>query len=236
MSKIRYISYGTSTSGLCSWISCARMSLEAKKKFGDAIEAVHPEYYQQGDPTIMVRGVKSGWAHDFLDEVKVRLDSQTVQASANALSIIDLSGLQNKSIPPDVWDVMVKLLGEFCSLGGNDEKSTAVNQVPLCHDTGVEDTNRDTDAEAPLWRDRWKNRQPWFPLFVEWEAEYVHVPWENWTLQKSVSGILWARTHKLPHRSNQGPHQYQGQTPCVGQDPDTSITLFSAECTYTAVV
>ncbi|KAK0667212.1 hypothetical protein QBC41DRAFT_279504 [Cercophora samala] len=162
---------------------------EAKKKVGNAIEAVHPEYYQQGDPTIMVGGVRSGWAHDFLDKVKVRLDSQTIQASDDVLSTINLNALQNRSIPPGVWEVMVRLLGEFCSLGSNDDKSTDVNQMPLYHDTGVEDADSNTDnAEAPLWRDRWNNRQPWFPLFVEWEAEYVHVPWEDWILQKSVSG------------------------------------------------
>lgn len=161
---------------------------EAKKKVGDAIEAVHPEYYQQGDPTIMVGGVKSGWAHDFLDKVKVRLDNQTMQPSADALSSIDLDSLHNSSIPPEVWGVMAKLLGEFCSLGGSDDESTAVYHMPLYHDTGVEDTVVNIDnAEAPLWRDRWNNRQPWYPLFVEWEAEYVHVPWEDWTLRKSVS-------------------------------------------------
>ncbi|KAK4166869.1 hypothetical protein QBC43DRAFT_256573 [Cladorrhinum sp. PSN259] len=153
---------------------------EAKKKVGDAIEAVHPEYHQQGDPTIMVGGVKSGWAHDFLDKVKVRLDTQTVQASADALKTLQLSGLANESIPTDVWDVTVKLLGEFCALADSDEKAAPDNQLPLYHDTGIDD--------APLWRDRWNNRQPWFPLFVEWEAEYVHVPWDDWKLaNESVS-------------------------------------------------
>ncbi|KAM7190135.1 hypothetical protein V8F20_009865, partial [Naviculisporaceae sp. PSN 640] len=164
---------------------------KAKGNVRDAIEAVHPEYYQQGDPTLMVGGVKSGWAHDFLDKVKVRLDTQTVQPSAEALGTLNMSALQTKEIPvkSDLWKTMVSLLGEFCALASNNEKAARDNQLPLYHDTGIDAAPVDSDGqvEPPLWRDRWNNRQPWFPLFVEWEAEYIHVPWEDWKLEKSVS-------------------------------------------------
>lgn len=35
-----------------------------------------------------------------------------------------------------------------------------------------------------LWRDVWENRQPWFPLYAEWEVEYTHVPFDYWSLDE----------------------------------------------------
>ena len=185
------------------------------KNISGAIKAVHSEYYQQEDPTVMLGGVKSGWMHDFLDKLKVRLDSQVFSVPSGSTSAIDPTTLTNSSIPTDIWPSMAKLLEEFSALGSNNDQSTADNDFPLYHDTGLESvdtgsdvgndndsnkgdktetgsdgsgSNKNLDTSGPLWRDRWNNRQPWFPLFVEWQAEYVHVPWEDWELTKSVAG------------------------------------------------
>ncbi|KAI0391891.1 hypothetical protein F5Y17DRAFT_385037 [Xylariaceae sp. FL0594] len=158
------------------------------------MEAVHPEYYTQGDPTVMVGGVKSGWAHDFLEKTKVRLDTQlftpTATGDDNKMTV-DL-GQINLEAMPDIRNTIEKLLAEFCALSRNEDFCTPDNNLPLYHDAGIE---LDKTAEGkPLWRDRWNNRQPWFPLFMEWEAEYVHVPWKEWSLMRDIS-----RSSGLPH-------------------------------------
>ncbi|OCL06350.1 hypothetical protein AOQ84DRAFT_432639 [Glonium stellatum] len=139
-----------------------------KNDISNAVEAVASEYHQQRDPTLLVGGVKSGWAHDFLDKVKVRLDTQLVHDPGKPN--IDFAK-----------DTIKKLLGEFCALGENNTKSDDTNNLPMYHDTGIE------GGDNKPWRDRWNNMQPWFPLFVEWEAEYVHVPWQEWKLKKRVN-------------------------------------------------
>lgn len=144
------------------------------------IEAVHHEYEQQGDPTIMVAGVKSGWAQDFLEKVKVRLDSHLVPAPTSEKDTA--KSIDTSQMPPGIKSTVTKLLAEFLALRADENGSEKDNTMPLYHDPGIE-----TDDEMPLWRDRWNNRQPWFPLFAEWEAEYVHVPWSKWSLNKKVS-------------------------------------------------
>lgn len=35
--------------------------------------------------------------------------------------------------------------------------------------------------------------QAWFPLFIEWEADYFHVPYEHWTLEETPAGTIQYR-------------------------------------------
>lgn len=149
-----------------------------KGELPEAVAAVHHEYEQQGDPTIMVAGVKSGWAHDFLEKVKVRLDSHLPEAPEKGIA----KEIDTLEMPAGIKETIPRLLAEFEALQTDATGSKTDNTMPLYHDAEIE-----TDDDQPLWRDRWNNRQPWFPLFVEWEAEYVHVPWAEWSLKKTVS-------------------------------------------------
>jgi hypothetical protein len=40
-------------------------------------------------------------------------------------------------------------------------------------------------------RIHWNDTQPWFPLFVEWEAEYFHVPIDKWEIQEESDGTVF---------------------------------------------
>lgn len=40
-------------------------------------------------------------------------------------------------------------------------------------------------------RDCWNNTQPFFPLFIEWEVQYFHIPFENWSLQYLEGKLLY---------------------------------------------
>ncbi|KAK6499545.1 hypothetical protein TWF506_004174 [Arthrobotrys conoides] len=37
---------------------------------------------------------------------------------------------------------------------------------------------------------KWGDTQGWFPLFIEWEAEYYHVPFDKWSLKKEMDGTI----------------------------------------------
>ncbi|KAK6511889.1 hypothetical protein TWF481_000793 [Arthrobotrys musiformis] len=37
---------------------------------------------------------------------------------------------------------------------------------------------------------KWGNTQGWFPLFIEWEAEYYHIPFDKWSLKKEMDGTI----------------------------------------------
>jgi hypothetical protein len=80
----------------------------------------------------------------------------------------------------------------------------------------------DTETFPPLYhdgRDEWNNTQPWFPLFLEWEADYFHVPYDHWDMEdistnaskdkkfsytvKQDDGPLWDQPHD-DHRTVSG--------------------------------
>ncbi|KAF3909804.1 hypothetical protein ABW21_db0201644 [Orbilia brochopaga] len=153
-----------------------------------------PTYYQQRDPTLLVGGVKSGWQPDYLEALKFRLDSQ-VQGSDTPFSLIggeDWSNsirLVEKNIP-HLADSMKGLINEFVLLetkrisGPGD---SIAKQTPLFHDQLEIDKDENKRSIFGPWRDLWNDTQPWFPLFLEWEVEYAHIPYDKyWTLKEHV--------------------------------------------------
>ncbi|KAA8903424.1 hypothetical protein FN846DRAFT_55200 [Sphaerosporella brunnea] len=145
-------------------------------------------FYEQRDPTVLIGGIESGWPHDYLDKLKVRLDHQITSWTEPITNPnnIDWTELRDVIIPklPEVLRKTAKaLVGEFFKLmpnGGELPKPPEGTLPPQFHDQGW---NPENLPDAP-WRDDWGHQQPWFPLFMEWEVEYTHVPIENWSLEE----------------------------------------------------
>jgi hypothetical protein len=152
---------------------------------------VKTSFSKQRDPTLLVGGVTSGWPQDYLDALRVRIESQIMQASksSSSPSILD-DGIIAK-IPSKIQSAAKALLNEFTLLATDKSPASSVvkPQVqPLYHDTmlnyhGIPDPSK----PETLWRDRWEGRQPWFPLFLEWEAEYTHIEFPNWSLEERAT-------------------------------------------------
>lgn len=136
-----------------------------------------PEFYKPRDPTISIGGISSAWPHDFLDPLEVRLDSQIVLCLPAARTFFD--SIKTK-LPSEFQSTISNLLSEFVHLASKStyEESNSSWEIPLYHDTDLNPATKD------LKRDCWNNRQPWFPLFVEWEVEYWHIPFENWVIEE----------------------------------------------------
>jgi hypothetical protein len=166
-----------------------------------------PAFYQQRDPTLLVGGIRSGWQHDYLDNLLVRLESQTVKATSTPSTVPTVAadptwdGFESKvkaKLPTPVQPAIHRLVTEFIRLRPEAEKEPDLSgnaQLPLFHDTIAyrdPDTNR---VQHGPWRDRWEKTQPWFPLFLEWEVEYHHIPVELWSLTPRRSRTL--KTERL---------------------------------------
>ncbi|KJK75911.1 hypothetical protein H634G_09276 [Metarhizium anisopliae BRIP 53293] len=136
-------------------------------------EAVAPSFSQQRDPTLFVSGVQAGWPLDYLDSLLVRLHSQIEKRPG---SPPDPTTYGIRCLPTQLQGMAATLVSEFLHYGSKDsaeKDGTAGRDVfpPLYHDG----------------RDAWNNSQPWFPLFLEWEAEYYHVPYQQWTMDEKAS-------------------------------------------------
>lgn len=131
---------------------------------------VMAEFYQSRDPTLLVGGIRAGWPDDYLEKLKVRLDTQLVPSKTP----IDLTPYCTGVLPESLQKTAQGLIQEFVALDtANPEDLPPGHYLPLYHDRGLHGTESD-----PL-RDQWSDTQPWAPLFLEWQAEYFHIPWKE---------------------------------------------------------
>lgn len=160
-------------------------ALSTGTKFSQPPKAgVLPEFSQPRDPTLLIGGIQAGWPDDYLDNLAVRLDTMTIQPSP---PMPDLTPYCISVLPPALQPTASALVLEFVALTPGTGASSSGKVAhprdgdptfpPLYHDHG-----KHGDASGPL-RDQWGQTQPWFPLFIEWEAEYYHIPWDAWQLQ-----------------------------------------------------
>jgi hypothetical protein len=139
-------------------------------------------FFQPSDPLLLVAGVPSAWPHDYLDKLTVRLQWQIVD-SPNASPLPDplhefSETILPTVIPHELLKVAQALVKEFHQL---HPATTAFNiegnqTPPLYHDHPL---TPDGLPDESQWRDRWYG-QPFFPLYLEWEVHYVHVPYRYW--------------------------------------------------------
>lgn len=155
------------------------------------IQSVLSEFNQQRDPTLFIGGVQAGWPVDYLNSLKVRLDSQIVWSGHPNPG--DMERFSIDCLPDILQHTALTLVQEFLinspaqTSAAADRTSSTATFPPLYHDQGDPDSKVKPPKDAP-WRDRWESTQAWFPLFLEWEAEYTHIPFEeNWSLQENTT-------------------------------------------------
>ena len=164
---------------LCKTIKELSDSLQAEK--GSQVA-----YGQRKDPTLLVGGVQAGWPHDYLNDLLIRLDTQIIGPSEKVSldpkwpGLPKFANLITQNLPLHLVKAAAKLIQEFSILHPTSVDLPASDILPLYHD-------QLDDPALKQWRDRW-NGQPWAPLFVEWEAEYFHIPYDDFSLEPRSDG------------------------------------------------
>jgi hypothetical protein len=154
-------------------------------------KAAQPRFYTQKDPTVLVPGIPNPWPVDWSTKLHARLSSQ-LQSKITPVTD-DLSDawpglktlwdtLLTAKLPADIQAGVRLLLEEFFQLSP-DSAARAPLVNPVYHDHVVDNAVVDGLDALFQGRDRWGHRQPWFPLFVEWEARYYNIDFKkNWNL------------------------------------------------------
>lgn len=179
-------------------------------------------YHSQKDPTLIIGGLESGWPTDFLDKLQVRLNSPgNPQLNKQVVTKVDPSlpgwgdissfanGIKGK-LPADIQDTAIQLFSEFCLLRPRPPPvkaataptpaATTPATAPATTPAGppVASPAITITGTAPLYhddagRDDWQDTQPFFPVFIEWEAIYYHIPFEKWSLEERTRAKDGAR-------------------------------------------
>ncbi|KAF4481688.1 cell surface receptor IPT TIG domain containing protein [Fusarium agapanthi] len=131
-----------------------------------------PFFYRARDPTVLLGGVDSGWPIDFNDSVNVRIPPQTVSPST--------------TIPSNLSDLVALIASKF---PGQKTLKNAAGDLPVGQVYPQFHDKLSPTSDNSLWRDRWEDLQPWFPLYAEWEIEYTHVPFQFWQLDQQASRV-----------------------------------------------
>jgi hypothetical protein len=167
-------------------------NMSTKPPLEAANKSTRTAYSQRKDPTLLIGGVQAAWPHDYLSALAIRVDSQTVKVSDITAGTPPDWGAAYESFVADAGaklptkqhqDVAARLMTEFRLLYGTGNVTISTDDcvLPLYHDQ-IEDPN--------AWRDRW-TVQPWVPLFIEWQAEYYHIPYDSFSLENRENMIRW---------------------------------------------
>ena len=155
-------------------------------------------FFTQRDPSLLVPGLGNPWPNDYLDSLAVRLSSQILgpnlpdsmpQGWGSLGTFIE--NLLKPCLPRDDMKAAAKtLVTEFFNLHPKEQANDSwVEQpsivLPLYHDH-VQTLGQIAPGVDPALggRDQWGDTQAWFPLFIEWEVRYYHLPWSNWDFEQ----------------------------------------------------
>ncbi|KAI0546742.1 hypothetical protein F4679DRAFT_404669 [Xylaria curta] len=120
------------------------------------------------DPTVLFAGVSSGWPKGFSDPVSVRLSTHIpaeppVDKIGQKMRCADWQSLIDQAFP-ETWKIVASLAVEAIQKPSGDWPPSPYADQELFVSQG------------------------WFPLFMEWEVEYYHLPWGLWRFVNNKDG------------------------------------------------
>lgn len=170
----------------------AKLEAQIPVKTTKSQQGAEDPFYKRKDPTLLVGGAASGWPEDYLNKLKIRLGSQvTFNVASKSQPFKDIITALTAKLPGEASGISTavpSLLAEFFSFSGpatpvtlTESSLSSTDILPLYHDQGPL-----PDSKGP-WRDQWGGAQPWWPLLLEWQAEYFHIPISDWELAPSTA-------------------------------------------------
>ena len=126
-------------------------------------------FYTQRDPTIFIAGLSSKWPTDSDQPLPVRLEPGNAISQPEDAPIWPpfSSSLFQEKAPDSLAEPLATAFGE--ALG--DQKGFMYFEPPSPYRGNGDSLLNSTTSNY---------ENGWFPLFIEWEIEYYHIPFEQW--------------------------------------------------------
>ncbi|KAK3338679.1 hypothetical protein B0T25DRAFT_599356 [Lasiosphaeria hispida] len=157
--------------------------LQAAKK------GASPAFSQRKDPTLLIGGVQAGWPHDYLSQLAIRVDTQTVKASDIPLERLP-PGVPHTTRSWQPWRPSyprktIKMQPQISSMSSVcfiPPKALGFPLPTVCCLSIIISSGYQVSGVTT---------QPWVPLFIEWQAEYYHISYDDFSLKKRGNTVRW---------------------------------------------
>lgn len=147
-------------------------------------KTVHPSFHTQNDPTLLIGHIQSAWPHDWLESLLVRVntDITTWDNRDSNDAIHQAVGLGK--LPSAIQDTAAALINEFVDLTNDTVKTGMAKPEQQPNSKTLPPLYHDIEPRSNAQRDQWNGTQPFFPLFMEWETEYAHIDYAQWSFKE----------------------------------------------------
>lgn len=137
-------------------------------------------FYMQADPTVMIAGAGSQYGQDPIKNLPVRLDGSDMYTVASGMNTtVDALGMYFTS--PLNSDMPFSSLN--LDRGTGKEPRTPAIARALAEGHLAVINGYDPKSQPYYGLERFTGSNGWFPLFLEYEVEYINIPYEYWTFQ-----------------------------------------------------
>lgn len=161
---------GTFVTGLNDFIKSLNTDITNLQQQVDCKSFARDPYRIRTDPTLSIVGLDSGWPSSMMDTLQVLLDEELVNDTTTASTIF---GSSSNPVPKD-----------------NGLNLTAAKILAECiSSTKMSTTNGETGTPNITGFQSWGNRNPFAPLFIEWEGIYYHIDKDLWDVQLRPSPV-----------------------------------------------
>lgn len=130
-------------------------------------------FYQYQDPTLLIAGLESGWSEGHMEDTPA-LSSAHFKGNRFSALHIDGASADTQSARDEMEKLILKVMPSKL-----EPKTVAMGVVDAFLVFDDKGKNLVNDLEQNEW-----NGQPWCPLILEWEAEYYHIPFESWQMNR----------------------------------------------------
>lgn len=156
--------------------------ITAKRTEVDCKQSTKDPFQQRSDPTLTIAGVDSGWPENVTDKLQVRTDTELTSTKAD-LDAVDAIFAATPNGRP-------KLTLPITPDPASQLDLTARKILAECLRTSnMTTTNGKGTAPKITGFQAWDEKNPFAPLFIEWEAIYYHIDKDQWDVQLRPSPV-----------------------------------------------
>ncbi|KAI1011925.1 hypothetical protein LB503_004828 [Fusarium chuoi] len=157
------------------------------------------KFYSHTDPAFVLRNMGSGWP-DKWDSDPTVIETESfnswLNASAEAFKrwteatpFVKEGAPTTQARIPDLWEHINNHSG-LHKLPIELRRFMANTMLAFTMEIVAETQGDIALIENPSWKERCWDGQPWLPLFVDWEVEYVNIPSRMWQLRHADDGSV----------------------------------------------